>query len=260
MALALPATQPQTGRSRAARRSCLGLQNHVVYRRLLREMSNGRLIERDVKVTGYPGLFGKTLARFTTIELMIATFGVALALVIIIRLIEGPAQRLDTALRATARWSFLWFWLASTSGAMATLFGSSYQALAQRARDFGLAFASAHLAHVGLVAWLLYNSTTPFHGLVFFSIGIFWIYLLALLSIKRFSAMLGPRIRRLVRALGVEYIALVFLVDFAKNPYQDGVLSLVAYLPFQAMAVAGPFLRIAAAVKRVTKERKVATL
>ena len=223
-------------------------------------MSEGRLIEGDVKATPYPGLFGKALARSTTIELMVAAFSVALAMVIIIRMIEGPAQRLDTALRATARWSFLWFWLASTSGAMATLFGSRYRALAQRVRDFGLAFASAHLAHVGLVAWLLYNSTTPFPGLIFFGLGIFWIYLLALLSIKRLSAMLGPRVWRLVYTFGVEYIALVFLVDFAKNPYQDGVLGLVAYLPFQAMAIAGLLLRIAAAVKRVSRPRKVAAL
>jgi hypothetical protein len=207
----------------------------------------------------YRGRFDRAFAHLTTIELMAATFGVALAMVIIIRMIEGPAQRLDTALRATARWSFLWFWLASSSSAIATLFGSNYRALAQRARDFGLAFASAHLAHVGLVAWLLYHAVTPFPSLIFLSIGLFWIYLLALLSVKRLSAMLGPRIWRLIRTLGVEYIAFVFLVDFAKNPYQDGVLSLIAYLPFQAMAVAGPLLRIAAVAKRATQARKVVT-
>jgi hypothetical protein len=224
-------------------------------------MSKGSLTEGEVKISGYRGRFrfDRALTHLTTIELMAATFGVALAIVIIVRMIEGPAQRLDTALRATARWSFLWFWLASSSSAMATLFGSNYQALAQRARDFGLAFASAHLAHVGLVAWLLYHAATPFPNLIFFGIGIFWIYLLALLSVKRFSAMLGPRIWRLIRTLGVEYIAFVFLVDFAKNPYQDGVLSLIAYLPFQAMAVAGPLLRIAAAAKRAAQARKVVT-
>jgi hypothetical protein len=33
--------------------------------------------------------------------------------------------------------------------------------LALHARDFGLAFASAHLAHVGLVAWLYYIAVDP---------------------------------------------------------------------------------------------------
>ena len=223
-------------------------------------MSKQQLLEGNVKIPEYPGRIGKALTRLTTIKLMVATFAVALAIVIVVRMVEGPAQRLDTALRATARWSFLWFWLASTSGAMATLFGSSYQALAQRARDFGLAFASAHLAHVGLVAWLLYGAVTPLSNFAFFGIGVFWIYLLALLSIKRFSTMLNPKIWRLVRTIGVEYIALVFLVDFAKNPYEDGVLSLVAYLPFQVMAVAGPLLRLAALAKRLTQSRRQATV
>lgn len=223
-------------------------------------MSKQRSLAEDVKIPGNRGGLGKAFTRLTTIELMVATFGVALAIIIVIRVIEGPAQRLDTALRATARWSFLWFWLASTGGALATLFGSSYQALAQRARDFGLAFASAHLAHVGLVAWLLYGAVTPFPHLAFFAIGVVWIYLLALLSIKRLSAMIGPRIWRLVRTLGVEYIAFVFLVDFARNPYQDGVLSLAAYLPFQAMAVAGPLLRLAALAKRLAQSRRRATV
>ena len=228
--------------------------------RLWHDMSKLSLTEGKVRTSEHRDRFGRALAHLTTMELMAATFGVALALVIIVRMIEGPSQRLDTALRVTARWSFLWFWLSYSSSAIATLFGSNYQALAQRARDFGLAFASAHLVHVGLVAWLLYNAVTPFPGLIFFGVGIFWIYLLALLSITRLSAMLGPRIWRLIRTLGVEYIAFVFLVDFAKNPYQDGVLSVIAYLPFQAMAVAGPLLRIAAVAKRLTRARKVATL
>ena len=221
-------------------------------------MSKLSLTEGKVDASEHRGRFGRALTHLTTTELMAVTFGVALALVIIVRMIEGPAQRLDTALRVTARWSFLWFWLAYSGSAIATLFGSNYQALAQRARDFGLAFASAHLVHVGLVAWLLYNAVTPFSGLIFFGVGIFWIYLLALLSITRLSAMLRPRIWRLIRTLGVEYIALVFLVDFAKNPFQGGIVNMLIYLPFLSLAIAGPLLRIAAAAKRLAHARTLA--
>jgi hypothetical protein len=88
--------------------------------------------------------------------------GVALlvALLIALAVYWGPAfdprtpGKLSRALRATARWSFLWFFLASVVGALRTLFGGRFRAMAQHARDFGLAFASAHLAHAGLVAWL----------------------------------------------------------------------------------------------------------
>jgi hypothetical protein len=191
----------------------------------------------------------------TTAEWMGASLGAALVIVLIIYLGAGHGEKLALALRATARWSFLWFWLASVGGALAALFGSHFQNLAQRARDFGLAFASAHLAHLGLVAWLLYHSVTPFprSPLLFFGIGVFWTYLLALLSIKGLSAMLAPSIWRIVRTLGVEYISFAFLIDFAKKPFQGGVLNLLAYLPFLTLAIAGPLLRLAAVAKRMSQ-------
>jgi len=55
---------------------------------------------------------------------------------------ENRGEKLGVALRATARWSFLLFWLAYAGGALATLFGPKFQALARRGRDFGLSFAS----------------------------------------------------------------------------------------------------------------------
>ncbi len=198
------------------------------------------------------------MRRPTTKQWMGAAFAVALALVLAVYLGAGHGHRLGTALRVTARWSFLWFWLASAGGALATLFGSSFLPLAQRGRDFGLAYASAHVVHVGLVAWLLYHSVTPFPRptLIFFGIGVFWTYLLALLSIGRLSAMLNPAVWRIVRTIGVEYISFAFLVDFAKNPFKHGVGHLAAYLPFLALALAGPLLRLAAAAKRPAQPRR----
>jgi hypothetical protein len=191
---------------------------------------------------------------------MAAAFLVGLVIVLAVRAGAGPGERVAMALRATARWSFLLFWLASTGGALTTLFGSRFQALARRARDFGLAFASAHLVHLGVVAWVYFSSPDPpmRSTLVFFGIAAIWTYVLAILSIKRLSVRLNPRAWRTVRTLGVEYIGLAFLTDFAKHPFQGGVLDVANYLPFLALAIAGPILRLAALVKRLSQVRRLA--
>lgn len=188
---------------------------------------------------------------------MIGAAAVALSIVLVIGVVTAPGERVPLALRATARWSFLWFWLASTGSALFTLFGSRFQPIAQRARDFGLAFAAAHLVHIGLAVFLVYVLAAPFPlpKLIFFAIGAFWVYLLALLSIKRVAAMLQPRAWRIVRIIGVEYISLVFLDDFYRKPFEGGIANLLIYLPFLMMAVAGPILRIAAAVKRRARDQ-----
>jgi hypothetical protein len=182
--------------------------------------------------------------------------GLLVALLIVLAIYWGPdlgpqsTGKLGRALRVTARWSFLWFFLASIGGALRTLFGERFRAIAQHARDFGLTFASAHLAHLGLVAWLYFSYGGPGPGtLVFFGIGAFFTYLLALLSIKRISARLDPKLWRWLRTIGVEYISLNFLYDFARNPFSGGLAQLVAYLPFLVLAIAGPLLRLAAAVQ-----------
>ena len=205
--------------------------------------------------------FGGVMRSPTTREWIIGATAVSLGMVLAIGVLTPPGERVALALRATARWSFLWFWLASTGGALCTLFGPKFQALAQRARDFGLAFASAHLVHIGLAVFLLYVLAAPFPlpKLIFFAVGAFWVYLLALLSIKRVAAMLQPRVQprawRIVRSIGVEYITLVFLFDFYQGPFQGGLKNLVIYLPFLMLATAGPVLRIAAGLKRRARDQ-----
>lgn len=200
------------------------------------------------------------MRRGTTTEWMAAAFGVGLAIVVIARAVEGPGERVSLALRATARWSFLLFWPASVGAALTALFGPRFLALAQRARNFGLAFASAHLAHLGVVAWIYYSSANPpsRSTLLFFGIAVFWTYLLAILSFHHLSAKLNPRTWRVVRTIGVEYIALAFFVDFAIHTFQDGVANLIVYLPFVTLAAAGPLLRLAAALKRLSDARRFA--
>jgi hypothetical protein len=86
-----------------------------------------------------------------------SAFCAALGLAALVLAALGPGERgTIAALQVTARFSFLLFWLAYTGGAMTALFGPAFEPFKKRAREFGLAFASAHLVHIALVAWLTY--------------------------------------------------------------------------------------------------------
>lgn len=185
-----------------------------------------------------------------------ASVAVALAIVLVVRWHVPSGERLSAALRFTARWSFLLFWLAYVGRALASLFGARFEALARHGRDFGLCFAAAHLVHLGLVAWLIHSQGSyPLGPFILFAIAVFWIYLLAFLSIGSLAAALGQRTTRALRTLGVEYIAFAFLLDFAKNPFHHGLTYLAAYLPFLLLAGTGPMLRLAAFAKRLSASR-----
>ena len=97
-----------------------------------------------------------------TASWMGAAFLVASALAVMMLVIFGVGERgTAIALRATARWSFLLFWLAYAGGAIAWLCGPRLGGLARHGRDLGLAFASAQLVHVGLVLWIIHVATRP---------------------------------------------------------------------------------------------------
>jgi hypothetical protein len=156
------------------------------------------------------------------------------------------------ALTATARLSFLLFWPAYAGAAMAALFGTGFQPLKRHTRDFGLAFASAHLVHIGLVAWLCWIGAVPTLGtFVFFGIALLWTYLLALLSLGRLQQLLSPAVWWTTRTVGMNYIAGAFAVDFLHAPLYGGITRIVWYLPFAVLAVVGPLLRLAAFVQRL---------
>jgi hypothetical protein len=198
------------------------------------------------------------MRKGTTTEWMAGALVVGLAIVLTVRTVAAPGARVSGALQATARWSFILFWCAYTGNALAVVFGPRFHAFAHRCRDFALSYASAHLAHLGLVAWILLTSADAQIGrseLMVFGVAVFWTYLLAALSIKRLAAKLDPKFLRIVRTIGIEYIALAFLVGFAKNPFQGSFANLANYLPFIALAIAGPLLRLAAAIKRMSHAR-----
>ena len=94
--------------------------------------------------------------------LMGSAFGTAFGLTIIVLVLKGGGVRgTEAALAATARFSFLLFWVSYTGGAMAALFGPVFLPLKRHGRDFGIAFAAAHVVHIGLVAWLCYLGAVP---------------------------------------------------------------------------------------------------
>jgi hypothetical protein len=189
-------------------------------------------------------------------QLMGAAFIAGLILCIGVYFVAAPSHRLGMALRATARWSFLWFCLATYGGALTTLFGSRFQALARRGRDFGLTFAAAHLVHIGLVGWFLYTSPEPFPRLelVIFSIGLFCTYFLAFFSLSStLSGWLGPQLWKNARTIAVEYIAFAYAFDFGSRSLAGSWRSILLYSLLFALAAGGPVLRLAASIKRRSK-------
>ena len=183
-----------------------------------------------------------------------AAFCAALGLAAAVLATRGTdATGIRRALAVTARFSFLLFWLAYAGGALAALFGPTFQAVARRGRELGLAFAAALLTHVGLVVWLYQVSAQPpvsRTSFVFFAVGLMWTYLLALFSIKPLSRALGAGRWRVLRLVGLEYISFVFLSDFVTHPLHGSAKSLLGYLPFSILAVTGTALRLAAWARR----------
>jgi hypothetical protein len=193
------------------------------------------------------------LWRDRALSWMMLTFLIGLALAAIVFLIFGTGDRgMALALRVTARWSFLPFWLAYAGGAMATLFGSRFDSLARRGRELGLAFASAQLVHLGLIVWLYQTATDPVGAMTFFWGGAFCTYLLALFSLPRLRGALEPRIWRALRAIAVEYIALVFAYDFIFGPLEAiGRTYPLSYVPFALVLAGGTSMRVIAFASRL---------
>jgi hypothetical protein len=205
----------------------------------------------------------QAIKRQSTALWMGLAFVVALGLAAAVLAIDGADHKgLVMGLRLTARWSFLLFWVAYSGGAMAVLFGPAFEPLARRGREFGLAYAAAQLIHLGLVVWLFQiSSRPPLSGLlfVFFAIGIFWTYLLAIFSFGGLAKTLGSKGWRVLRFVGLNYILLAFAFDFVPpvihlvvrpGPAHYGAWGLVAYLPFAALSAAAPVLVVAAAAER----------
>ncbi len=154
---------------------------------------------------------------------MCAAFCSALALVVVVLSAMGTGEKgTGIALHMTGRLSFLLFWPAYAGTAMAALFGPRFTILSRHGRDFGLAYASAHLVHVGVVVHLVLISGRPIMEAImpFFAVGVVWTYVLAISSLKRFSNLFSPSSWRVLRNIGLEYLALVFFADLVLLPIE----------------------------------------
>lgn len=183
-------------------------------------------------------------------------FGFALAIAVAILAVQGAGNSgTRLALEITARFSFLLFFLAYAGGAIANLFHIAQ--LAGRGREFGLAFAAAHLVHVGLIVWLgIILGRVPLSGglLLFFMIALFATYLLAGLSFGGVKS-IGPAAWRWIRFLGMNYILIAFARDFVlpvlyPKPSQINPGHYLFYAPFMALSLAAPLLTLLAARRR----------
>ena len=184
---------------------------------------------------------------------MIGAFGGALALAgaVLAGYGTGP-DGIGQAVRYTARWSFLFFWLSYAGGAMAILFGSVFDGLARQARALGLAFATALLAHIGLVVWLgVVIGRIPLQGglLWFFLVALFFTCVLALLSFGVGTRRLG-RLWRPILFLATTYILIAFGRDFVLGALDQNTphywLHAAEYVPFALLSLLAIPLRLAA--------------
>jgi hypothetical protein len=131
------------------------------------------------------------------------------------------------------------------------LFGSVFDGLRRRGREFGLAFAAALAVHLALVAWLcVLGDVPPVRTFIVFGIAAVCVYGLALFSIARLQQWLGPRAWGALRFLGMNYIACAFADDFLRVAPTVTLEYLLCYLPFALLAMAGTALYFAALVKR----------
>jgi hypothetical protein len=153
----------------------------------------------------------------------------------------------QTALAATARVAFLWFWAAYAGGALTTLFGPAFLPIKQHGRELGLAFAAALLVHLMLVSWLCWIGAAPAVSVfMFFGTAAGFTYLLALFSFGNLHTVLGSKGWHLLRIIAMNFILYAFLTDFMRNPLNGGVKHIVEYLPFVVMGVAAALLRLTA--------------
>ena len=196
---------------------------------------------------------------------MIGALGGALALAgaVLADYGTGPVG-IGQAVRYTARWSFLFFWLSYVGGAMAILFGPAFAGLARHARVLGLSFATAHLVHIGLVVWLgVVIGQIPLQGgvLWFFLVALFFTYLLVLLSFGIGTRNLG-RLWRPLLLLATTYILIAFGRDFVLGALYLDVrhwLLFVEYVPFALLSLIAVPLRLAAFLRQRFESLPVST-
>lgn len=180
-------------------------------------------------------LHGWRLFSVLSVSVLIIT---ALALMAQSPLVEA----LRSAIRVTARTSFLLFLATFLASSLATLVPSAFtRGLLRERRFLGLAFAFSHAVHAVLIIvyansfpdtfWQGRTAVTNIPG----SVGYFFIILLTLTSFPAAVRLLGARTWKALHSTGTWVIAGVFVLSFYKRTPMGSWYPLAFALIFSAI-------------------------
>lgn len=166
-----------------------------------------------------------------------------------------------SAVRVTARTSFVLFLAAFTASAFAILVPSPLtRSLMKERRYIGLAFAFSHLVHAILI--YTYGQISPefwpgrtWIGNLPGSVGYIFIILLALTSFKGPASVLGPKSWKRLHTTGVWVIAAVFCYSYFMRISMDAIYAIPYGILFAAIIIR----LMGKASKRTQAARRVAT-
>jgi DMSO/TMAO reductase YedYZ heme-binding membrane subunit len=182
---------------------------------------------------------------------------VAMAATILLLSGTGPVG-LRTVVRATARTSATFFWLAFVASSLRQLAPSSLTAwLLARRRELGLSFAASHAVHLSAVGALFWTAPgwdfRPIvagaggcAAIVFAPLGVAVLVALTATSFDRTAAWLGPRRWHRLHTVGTHVLWLEFLGAFGRRALRDPF-----YVPFALAFVVAMVLRLAAVRRRL---------
>jgi hypothetical protein len=173
---------------------------------------------------------------------------VAAASTLILR--GAQSEGVSLGLVVTARIAFVFFWPCYVAGALVNLLGPVFLPLRRMARDLGLAFAAVEVVHIALVVRLCVIGDTPsLATFELFGTAAIFVLIITCLSFDFARRHLSEQAIRGTRWLGMNLIAYAFYADFWRDPLSGTPKHMLEYLPFAALSVAGPALRLLAWAK-----------
>jgi methionine sulfoxide reductase heme-binding subunit len=153
---------------------------------------------------------------------------VLLMTVMILIINPDLTEGVRSAIRATARSSFVLFLLAFTASAFAVLVPSPLsKSLVRERRFIGLAFAFSHLVHAVLIYWYGQLNTEFWPGRTTLgnvpgTVGYVFVLLLALTSFKSTTRMIGATAWKRLHTTGMWVLAAIFAYsNFKRIPMSD---------------------------------------
>jgi hypothetical protein len=132
------------------------------------------------------------------------------------------------------------------------LFGRRFAPVRRLGKEFGLSFAAVEIVHLSLVVRLCVVGDTPsLPTFILFGTAAIFTYLIALISVDAIRIRIHNRLGWGIKTIGLHVIAYAFAFDFFREPFGHGLKHILAYLPFAALSLIGPALRLAAAAKPI---------